>query len=145
METGFILPDVEDVDTAPFWAAAREGRFVVQKCGSCGLLRFPPHPFCAACRSEAVSWVNTSGRGKVWSYVIHHGPTMPAYAPFAPFPVIVVELDEDRRLRITGNLLAGPAAPINSVDPSTIRIGMPVKVTFRQIEPDVTLPYWMAA
>jgi uncharacterized OB-fold protein len=145
MESGMILPDVEDVDTAPFWAAARDQKLVAQKCGGCGRLRLPPHPFCGACQSEAVSWVDLSGRAKLWSFVVHHGPTMPAYAPFAPFPVVVVELDEDKRLRLTGNIVAKPGAAINSVDPTTLKIGMPLKVTFQQVADDVTLPYWTAA
>jgi uncharacterized protein len=140
-----ILPDVEDVDTAPFWAAARDKRLVVQKCDTCGRLRFPPQPFCSACRSEVVSWIDVSGRGRIWSYLIHHGPTLPAYSNFTPFPVIVVELDEDRRLRMTGNIVAAPGAAINSVDPATIKIGMPVKVTFQDVAADVTLPYWTVA
>jgi uncharacterized OB-fold protein len=145
MESGMILPDVEDVDAAPFWAAAKEKRLVAQRCGACGRMRLPPHPFCSACRSEKAEWVDLSGRGTVWSFVVHHGPTLPAYQPFAPFPVIVVELAEDKRMRLTGNIVSSPGAPINSVDPSTLRIGMPVKVTFQPVADDVTMPYWMAA
>jgi uncharacterized OB-fold protein len=145
MEAGRILPDLEDVDGAPFWAAAREKKLVVQRCDACGRLRFPPHPFCSACRSEAVSWTGVSGRGRIWSYVVQHDPTLPAYSAFTPFPVVVVELAEDRRLRMTGNVVAEPGAAINSVDPAALRIGMPVKVTFQQLAEDVTVPYWMVA
>ena len=145
METGGILPDVEEVDTAPFWAATRQEKLVVQRCDACGRLRFPPHPFCSACRSEAVSWTEVSGRGRIWSYLVHHDPTLPAYSAFAPFPVIVVELDEDRRLRMSGNIVATPGAAINSVDAATLRVGMPVRVTFQPVAEDVTLPYWMVA
>jgi uncharacterized OB-fold protein len=144
MESGMILPDVEDVDAGPFWAAAKKNRLVAQKCGACGRLRLPPHPFCSACRSESVDWVDLSGRGRLWSFIVHHGPTLPAYQPFAPFPVIVVELDEDRRLRLTGNIVASEGAAINSLDPARLKIGMPLRVTFQQVD-DVTLPYWMAA
>ena len=145
VDTGWILPDPEDVDAAPFWAAARREKLVVQRCDGCGRLRFPPHPFCGACCSDAASWLEVSGRGRIWSYVVHHAPTLPAYSAFAPFPVIVVELDEDRRLRMSGNLVAHPGAAINSVHPGTLRIGTPVKVTFQPVAVDVTLPYWMVA
>jgi len=145
MESGMILPDTEDPDTAPFWAATREQRLIAQKCGACGVLRVPPHPFCASCGAEAVAWVDLSGRGRLWSFVIQHKPTLPAFEPFTPFPVIVVELDEDKRLRMTGNLVARPGAAINSVDPASLKIGMPLKVTFQRVAPDVDLPYWMPA
>jgi hypothetical protein len=145
MEQGLILPDTGDRDTAPFWAAANEGRLVVQRCGVCGRLRFPPHPFCGACRSDAHDWPEVSGRARIWSYLVHHGPTLPAYQPFTPFPVIVVELDEDRRLRMSGNLVAAPGAAINSVDPARIAIGGAVRVSFARVAPDVALPQWIPA
>ena len=34
---------------APFFAAAREGRLVVQRCAGCAALRFPPREICSAC------------------------------------------------------------------------------------------------
>ncbi len=145
METGLILPDIEDVDKAPFWAAARERRLVVQRCNDCARLRFPPRPFCSDCRSESYSWIDVSGRGTIWSFIVHHNPTLPAYAEFTPFAVVVVQLAEDHRLRMTGNVVAGPGAAINSVDPGRLTIGMPVRITFQDVAPDVTLPYWMPA
>lgn len=137
------LPDTEDIDTAPFWAAAREQRLVAQRCDACGALRCPPHPFCAACRSPAASWVDLSGRGRIWSYIVAHGPTLAAFMDRVPFPVIVVELDENPALRMTGNLIAHPGAAINSVAPESIRIGAPVRVSFEKVADDVTLPCWI--
>lgn len=137
-----ILPDTEDTDTAPFWAAAREKRLVVQKCNGCGTLRFPPRPYCGACRSADMSWKDMSGRGKLWSFVVVHNPTMPDFADKVPFPVIVVELDDAPGIRMTGNIVAKPGAAINSVDPKTLQIGAPLQVTFQPMADDVTLPYW---
>ncbi|MGE0388026.1 MAG: Zn-ribbon domain-containing OB-fold protein [Gammaproteobacteria bacterium] len=145
MGTGLLLPDVDDADTAPFWAAARDRRLVAQKCGACGTLRLPAHPFCGACRAEAVEWVALSGRGRLWSFIVHHGPTLPAFAPHVPFPVIVAELAEDPRLPLVGNILAAPDASIDSLEPASLRIGMPLAVTFREVAPGVTLPMWLPA
>jgi len=145
MEPGIILPDTEDVDSAPFWAAARERRLVGQRCGKCKRLRFPPRAFCSTCLSDASEWVDLSGKATIWSHITQHNPTMPAYAKFTPYPIIVVELAEDKQLRMTGNLVAYAGAAINSVDAATIRIGMPVTVTFQDVAADVTLPYWMPA
>jgi uncharacterized OB-fold protein len=80
----------------------------------------------------------------VWSFVVAHPPLLPAYAEFAPYPVIVVELEEDPTIRLVGNLVASADGPINGVEPATIRIGEPVQVVFAQID-DVALPRWVRA
>ena len=142
MISDWVLPDIEDSDTAPFWVAASERRLVVQKCDSCRELRFPPQPFCGRCRHATASWVPVSGRGRIWSYVIVHAPILPAYEPFLPYPVVVIELEEDKRLRMVGNLVADQRSPINSVDSSSLRIGLPVQVVFQVIARDIVLPRW---
>jgi uncharacterized protein len=144
MESGLLLPDVEDEDAAPFWAGAARGELLVQACADCGVRRIPPRPMCPACQSRQHEWVAVSGRGKVWSFVVPHPPLLPAYAALAPYNVITVALDDDPRLRLVGNLVAQEGGPIGEVDPTTIRIGEPVRVVFQQVE-DVHLPRWMRA
>ena len=39
-----------------------------------------------------------------------------AYAEFAPYPVIVVELDEDPSIRLVGNFVTSSDGPINGID-----------------------------
>ncbi len=144
MESGFLLPDLDDPDSGPFWAGTARGELLVQTCAACGQSRLPPRPMCPACRSLGAEWRRMSGRGAVWSFVVAHPPLLPAYAAFAPYNVITVALDEDPTLRLVGNLVAAPAAPINSIDPATIRIGEPVRVVFQAVE-DVFLPRWIRA
>jgi uncharacterized protein len=142
MQSGFLLPDVEDEDGAPFWAGCSRGELVVQTCARCGTRRMPPRPMCFNCRSLDDEWVPLSGRGTIWSFVVAHPPLLPAFQAVAPYNVIVVSSEEDPSIRFVGNLVAGPDAPINSVDPSTITIGEPVQVVFQQVD-DVVLPRWM--
>jgi len=144
VETEWLLPDLEDETTAPFWAGTARGELLVQACGSCGTWRMPPRPMCPVCRSIALEWVPSSGAGTVWSVAIPHPPLLPAYAELAPYNVIVVALDEDPTIRFVGNLLARPDGPINEVDPHSIEIGEPVRVTFQQVD-DVFLPRWRRA
>jgi uncharacterized OB-fold protein len=91
---------------------------------------------CPRCQGTEFEWKLMSGRGHVWSFAVPRPPLLPDYAALAPYPVVVVELAEDRRLRLVGNLVASDAedAGIDSVDPATIEIGQPVRVVFRQIE-----------
>jgi uncharacterized OB-fold protein len=104
---------------------------------------------CPRCRSIDREWVATSGRGRIWSYVVPHPPLLPAYSPLAPYNVVVVELDDPdvatgSAVRFVGNLVAGPVAEINSIDAATIAIGEPVRVVFTTVG-DVTLPRWIRA
>jgi uncharacterized protein len=140
-ESGFLLPDVEDEVSAPFWEGTARGELLVQRCSSCGRTRMPPRPMCPHCRSLDVRWEPTSGRGTVWSYAVPHPPLLPAYSEVAPYNVLIVALDDDPSIRFVGNLVESPDAPLNSVDPATISIGDAVQVVFAPVD-DVVLPRW---
>jgi uncharacterized OB-fold protein len=144
MESDLLLPDLDDEDTAGFWAGTAAGELRVQACGSCRRWRMPPRPMCPHCRSVEATWVTTGGRGAVWSFIVAHPPLLPAYAELAPYNAIVVELEEDPSIRFVGNLVADQTAAVNSVDPASIRIGEPVRVVFQEVG-DVHLPRWVRA
>ncbi len=143
MESAFLLPDLEDPEGAPFWEGTARGELRVQACAACGQCRIPPRPMCPSCHSTKQRWEILSGRGRIWSFVVPYPPLLPAYQALAPYNVIVVELEEDPRLRLVGNLVARADGPINEVDPTTIRIGQAVRVVF-QPEGDVVFPRWIA-
>jgi len=139
---GLILPDVDAAEAASFWAGCAAGELRVQACGSCGRRRMPPRTMCPWCRSFDVRWDVVSGRGHVWSVVIPHPPLLPAYGDQAPYNVVVVTLDDDLSIRFVGNVVSGPGAALNSVDPHTVEIGDAVEVVFTQVADDVWLPQW---
>jgi uncharacterized OB-fold protein len=136
------LPTTDDHD-AEFWAAALRGEVAVQKCGSCGKLRFPPRNMCPHCQSMEIAWQTMSGQGTIWSFCIPHPPLLPAFNDMAPYAVIVVELEDAPDIRLVGNLVDGPEGALNSVDPSTIRIGEKVTAVFAPMEEDVSLIRWV--
>ena len=144
METDTLLPDIEDPDSQAFWAGTARGELLVQICAACGRRRMPPRPMCPVCNALQYKWQPLSGRGTIWSYVVPHPPLLPAYAALAPYNVITVALEEDPTLRFVGNLVASPDGPINEINPSTIRIGEPVRVVFQRVG-DVSMPRWMRA
>ncbi|MFF4750522.1 Zn-ribbon domain-containing OB-fold protein [Streptomyces sp. NPDC002514] len=137
-----MLSPVIDADGAPFWEYAAQGELRVQTCAGCDEPRFPPRPCCPHCQSFAHEWRATSGRGRIWSYVLPHPPLLPDYAALAPYNVIVVELDDAPRIRLVGNLVTGPGAPIDSVPPDRIRIGARVQVVFSTQGDGTCLPQW---
>lgn len=71
-----------------------------------------------------------SGHGRIWSYVVPHPPLLPDYAELAPYNVVVVALADAPRIRLVGNVVAGPGAALNSVPPQLIRIGARVRAVF---------------
>ncbi len=110
-------------------------------------MRFPPRVMCPWCHSTSRRWEAVSGRGTIWSFVVPHPPLLPAYAELAPYNVIVVALVEDPTLRLVGNLVTRPEGSIGEIDPSTIRIGEPVKVVYSERPTTggaaIAMPQWV--
>ena len=115
-----------------FWEACARHELVIQTCASCGHRRFPPRPMCPQCRSLESTGEPASGRGRVWSWVVAHPPVLPSFADRVPFNVAVIDLEEG--VRMIGNIF--------DVDNDAIRDGMPVEVTFEDVEEGVSLPQW---
>jgi uncharacterized OB-fold protein len=130
----FDLPS-PDNETQPFWDAARDGKLLVKRCGSCGAVHFYPRPFCPRCWSEDVRWTEASGRGTLYTWSVVHVNDLPPWPERVPYVAAVVELDE------------GPRIMTNVVDCDfdALRIDMPVEVTFRPTSDDLTLPLFRPA
>jgi uncharacterized OB-fold protein/acyl dehydratase len=128
-----VLRPVISQDTAFFWEGTAAGELRVQHCPNCGRLRHPPGPMCPSCGADKQDWVVASGRGTVFSYVVHHHPKVPGKT--LPFVVALVELDEG--VRMLGEL--------TDADPATVEIGMPVEIALTRIDDDLTLPFWRPA
>jgi uncharacterized OB-fold protein len=88
---------------------------------------------CPSCGADKPDYVLASGRGEVFSYVVHHHPPVPGRS--LPFVVALVELEEG--VRMLGELLG--------VDPSDVEIGMPVEVALTRVDDELTLPNWRVA
>ncbi|GGN14750.1 Zn-ribbon domain-containing OB-fold protein [Streptomyces fuscichromogenes] len=125
-----MLRPAIDTDGAPFWEYAARGELRVQTCADCHEPRFPPRPCCPHCQSFASEWRPTSGRGRIWSYVVPHPPLLPEYAAQAPYNVVVVELDDAPRVRMAGNVVSEAGAPLDSLPPDRVRIGARVQAVF---------------
>ncbi|MGW6534148.1 Zn-ribbon domain-containing OB-fold protein [Streptomyces venezuelae] len=137
-----LLTPTQDEDGAPFWTYAAQGELRIQACTPCGELRFPPRPCCPHCQSFDSDWRRMSGRGRIWSYVFPHPPLLPAYAERAPYNAIIVELADAPRIRLVGNLVAAPDAPLDSVAPERLRIGAKVQAVFAEVAGTV-VPRWI--
>jgi len=132
-----------DGENGGFWTSARRGVLSIQSCVSCGRLRHLPRPMCPWCRSLERTWTAVSGTGKVWSYVVPHPPLLPAFAPLAPYNVVVVALAEDPSIRLVGNLVSSVDGAINEVTVDEHTIGLAVRAVFAPMADDVALVRWM--
>jgi 3-oxo-4,17-pregnadiene-20-carboxyl-CoA hydratase alpha subunit len=125
-------PAIND-DTQFFWDACARGELVIQRCASCGVLRHPPRPGCGACGSLEWDTVTASGRGSVYSYVVHHYPPVPGFE--VPYVVALVALAEGTRI----------VANLDGVAPGAVKIGMPVTVSFVKVDGELTVPAFRPA
>ena len=126
-----IRPNVNR-DTEFFWAGTARGELRIQRCGGCGELRHPPGPMCPACGETKPEFVVASGRGSVYSFVVHHHPPVPGRS--LPFVVALVELEEGVRM----------LAELVDVPPSSVRVGLPVAAGFVRVDESLTMPVWRA-
>jgi hypothetical protein len=93
-QSGTTLAPVGDPLTGPFWEAAREGRLVIQRCRSCGALRWPPLVGCPECRGRETTWDEVSPGGTIWSFVVYHRAFAAELKDQIPYTVVMVELDD---------------------------------------------------
>jgi hypothetical protein len=138
----FLLPVDDDPLTQPFWEACARGELRMQRFTASGRYCWPPRPMDPASRTLEHEWVPVSGLGTVWSVAIPHPPLLPAYTDFAPYNVVVVQLDEDPALRMVGNVVAAADAPLDSIDPHSVEIGQRVRAVFSPVG-DMFLPRWV--
>ena len=115
-------------DNEFFFAGAKEGKLLIQRCMDCGVLRHPPRPTCARCQSYEWDTVVSTGRGVIYSFVVNHYPQVPAFD--YPLIVALVELEEGTRL----------VANVDGFTPDTIAIGQAVEAEFVAFDDDLTLP-----
>lgn len=85
-------------DSAPFWAAARKGRLILQYCPACDRYQHYPRAFCTTCLSDAIEWRTSAGLGVIHSFTICHLPAHPAFADRLPYAMAFVDLDEGVRM-----------------------------------------------
>ncbi len=125
-----VLRPAVNRDSEYFWAGTRAGELRIWRCGECGLLRHPPGPMCPRCGAARPEYQVASGRGEIYSFVVHHHPAVPGRKP--PFVIALVELEEG--VRVLGELRDAVS--------SQVRIGLPVVADLDRIDDELTLPAW---
>lgn len=127
-----VLPVTDDVDTAGFWAAAREHRLVIRWCRGCGAWLHLPRAYCPRCHTFGDDWRDVEGRGRLYSWTTVEHQVHPGHP--TPYTVVLVELDDVPEVRLLGSLPGRPA----------LVAGMPMVARYEEIDGAV-LPQWSPA
>ena len=118
-------------ETKPFWDAAKEHRLVIPRSRETGEFFFYPRALSPGeDMSDDIEWVESEGRGKVWTFSIHHMGPSKAYKGEPPYVVALIEMEEG--VKMMSNVV--------DVDPNEVSIGMDVQVVFDDVTDEVTLP-----
>ena len=128
-DRSLIIRPVRNRDTEFFWEGTEKGELRIQKCNACEMLRHPPGPMCPSCHAADRGYVVASGRGVIFSFLIHHAPKMPGRE--LPLTLALVELEEGVRMVAT---VTGA--------PEDLAIGDRVVAGYDQLDDDTTLPTW---
>ncbi len=107
-----------DADSQGFWDATASGELVICRCQSCRLWLQPPLERCRVCAGQT-AFERVSGTGEVYTFIVVRQPSVPGYLEHLPYVVVIVELDEQKGLRLPSRL--------DGVDPGKVRIGMRVR------------------
>jgi uncharacterized OB-fold protein len=122
-------------DSLPYWNAARERRLLIRKCNACGVKHFMPRHLCPHCWSDQLEWVQSQGRGSIYSFsIVHRAPT-PTFAVKTPYVIALVDLDEGPRM----------FANVVGHDALDVAIGDRVSVTFEDRGDGTLMPQFTRA
>ncbi len=104
-----------------FWEGVDKGKLLFQRCSGCGEIRQPLGPMCPQCQSLEWEPREAAGRGVIRAWIVSKHPTRPDAHPRI---VILVELEGGQRL----------VSNLQGVEPDEVRLGMPVEVTFQDVD-----------
>jgi uncharacterized protein len=115
-----------------FWRGTKQHKFLVQHCNDCGQNIFYPRKFCPYCWSDKLSWVESKGKGKLFSYTVVLSGVEAAFAPDIPYILALVDLDEG--IRVISRMV--------QCKPENLACDMRVEVVYEDITDTFTLFYF---
>ncbi len=101
-------------DNAAQYRGRLDGQLLINRCTDCARYHQPPRPMCPNCWSFDIAPTPVSGRGTIHLLMyLHAGPPAEGVDYHnGGHPVVVVELEEQEHLRVTGTVHGfGPNEP----------------------------------
>ena len=115
-----------------FWDGCKDRRLMILRCRGCGKFIHYPRPVCDRCLSTDLSPEQVSGEASVYAYTVAIQAFHPFFVDKVPYTLAIVELDEQPGLRLTTKIVDVPE--------DALRTGMRVRLTWREVAPDLVLP-----
>jgi uncharacterized OB-fold protein len=129
-----VIRPMMNRDSQFFWDGTAAGELRIQVCNACDVKRFPPGPACPDCGALDRGFETASGRGTVFSYVVHRYPPVPG----KELPIVIALIDLDEGVRMVGEVVDVG----DGEDGPEIAIGMELQVDFNKVDDELTLPVW---
>ena len=130
LPTEVVIPQPNMIDRE-FWEHCANERLMFQACGSCGLLRHPPTPFCSSCLSSHVEWREAPPVGEVYSYTISRISREHGLSGNESYIIGLVEFPGFGPVRLVTNIEAEPAQ---------MTVGLKVALFWVRVSKDMSLP-----
>lgn len=125
-----ILPQPAD-DSRAFWDGCNQQRLLLPQCDACDAVFYYPRSLCPVCGSERLSWLESAGAGRVFSFtrveVSFYGTRWESQLPYV---VLLVSLAEGPRM--VSRLIGAT---------NGLCVGAPVQVEFVLVE-NQRLPFF---
>jgi uncharacterized OB-fold protein len=125
-----VIPQPNMVDRE-FWEHCANECLMFQACASCGLLRHPPTPYCAACQATRIEWREAPPVGEIYSYTVSHLSQEHGLSDNNSYIIAVVEFPAFGPVRLVTNIEA---------EPSQMTIGLKVALFWKRVSEDMSLP-----
>jgi uncharacterized protein len=116
-------------DTAEFWLAAREGRYLVQFDRETGEPQWFPRSLSLSTGRRQLEWREVSGRGVLYSWTVTHS-AWPGHEHRVPYVCALVDLEEG--VRVLANLV--------HVDSGSLAVGQPCELVWEDLGDGVRYP-----
>lgn len=120
------------IDSYPFWQSCKDHAMKLQRCRACQKFWYRASPICPRCGSLEYEWLPVTGNGTVFSFTWNYRAA-PGFEDLVPYAYAIVELDEDGAMMVTN---------IEGTSPAELRIGQRVKVWYKDITDEITLPWF---
>ena len=78
---------IPSAESLPYWDGLRERKLMMPRCDDCGHSWFPPSRLYPNCNASKFTWTESSGRGKVFSFVVFHRVYHPGFTGEVPYVV----------------------------------------------------------
>lgn len=131
-----MLPTPDEL-TQFFWDGVAQHELRIQRCQACGHYIHYPKPICRYCQSRDLAGERVSGKATLYSWTIASQPFHPFWVDKVPYTLATVELVEQPRLMFLSQVV--------DCAEEDLAAGMPLEVTFVELSPELTLPFFRPA